>query len=67
MSLFSYILFKATNYIFRHFIAGFGTLEFDSGILKSLFHSILQYLKIVTCTLLAEVRTQAFFLLIFIG
>lgn len=35
VSLFSYILLKATNYTFRCFIAGLGTLEFGSGIVKS--------------------------------
>lgn len=30
MSLFSYILLGVTNYIFTHFIADLGTLEFDN-------------------------------------
>ena len=61
------IFFSRQHIIFRHFIAGLGTLEFGSGISNSFLHSILQYLKIVTCILLAAVRSQTFLFLIFIG
>lgn len=63
-----YLIFcSRQQIILRHFITGLGILEFDSGILKSFLHSILQYLKVVTCILLAAVKTQTFLFLIFIG
>lgn len=67
LCLYFLIFFSRQHIIFRYFIASLRTLEFGSGISNSFFHSILQYLKIVTCILPAAVRSQTFLFLIFIG
>lgn len=67
LCLYFLIFCSRQQIILRYFIAGLGISEFGSDILKSFLHSILQYLKIVTCMLPAVVRTQTFLLLIFIA